>query len=339
MNLTTAAPQMVHDWMDEAGRDLSLTSTAAIMIGRDIATGGSNLTLDGGTLTLSGGARTLSGADIELTGALTAPGLALIITATGDITINDNISLGAGALTLTAGTSDTGNILSDADIETLTASTVSFMQAGAFGDTALFTFATPTLELETAAAQTVYDWMDEAGRTLSLTSTDEIMIGRDIATGGGNLTLDGGTLTLSGGARTLSGADIELIGALTAPGLALIITAAGDITINDNIGLGAGALTLTAGADIGNGGRTTAPTLTAATVSLMQAGAFAATARFMFAPSVGALNLTTGDAQMVHDWMVLSGRDLSLTSNGSAITIGRNIEIGTGSLTLSGTAC
>ena len=338
LNLTTAAPQMVHDWMDEAGRDLSLTSTAAIMIGRDIATGGSNLTLDGDTLTLSGGARTLSGADIELTGALTAPGLALIITAAGDITINDNISLGAGALTLTAGTSDTGNILSDADIETLTASTVSFMQAGAFGDTALFTFATPTLELETAAAQTVYDWMDDAGRDLSLTSTDEITIGRDIATGGGNLTLDGGTLTLSGGARTLSGADIELIGALTAPGLALIITAAGDITINDNIGLGAGALTLTAGADIGNGGGTTAPTLTAATVSLMQAGAFAATARFMFAPSVGALTLTTGDAQMVHDWMVLSGRDLSLTSNGSAITIGRNIEIGTGSLTLSGTA-
>ena len=340
LNLTTGAAQTVHDWMDFAGRDLSLTSTGnEIMIGRDIDTGAGNLTLSGGTLTLSGGARTLSGADIELTGALTAPGLALIITAAGNITINDNISLGAGALTLTAGTSDTGNILSDADIETLTASTVSFMQAGAFGDTALFTFATPTLELETAAAQTVYDWMDDAGRDLSLTSTDEITIGRDIATGGGNLTLNGGTLTLSGGARTLSGADIELTGALTAPGLALIITATGDITINDNIGLGAGALTLTAGADIGNGGGTTAPTLTAATVSLMQAGAFGDTARFMFAPSVGALTLTTGDAQTVHhDWMVLSGRDLSLTSNGNAIMIGRNIEIGTGDLTLSGTA-
>ena len=339
LNLTTGATQTVHDWMDEAGRDLSLTSTGnEIMIGRNIDTGDGNLTLAGGTLTLSGGARTLSGADIELTGALTAVNLALIITATGDITINDNIDLGAGALTLTAGTSDTGNILSDADIETLTASTVSFMQAGAFGDTALFTFATPTLALETAAAQTVHDWMDDAGRDLSLTSTDEITIGRNIATGGGNLTLDGGTLTLSGGARTLSGADIELTGALTSAGLALIITATGNITINDNIDLGAGALTLTAGADIGNGGGTTAPTLTAATVSLMQAGAFAATARFMFAPSVGALTLTTGDAQMVHDWMVVAGRTLSLTSNGNAIMIGRNIEIGTGNLTLSGTA-
>ena len=340
LELETAAAQMVESWMFAvSGRTLSLTSTAAITIGRDIATGGGNLTLNGGTLTLSGGARTLSGADIELTGALTAPGLALIITAAGDITINDNISLGAGALTLTAGTDGTGNILSDADIETLTASTVSFMQAGAFGDTALFTFATPTLELETAAAQTVYDWMDDAGRDLSLTSTAAITIGRDIATGGGNLTLNGGTLTLSGGALTLSGADIELIGALTAPGFALIITAAGDITINDNISLGAGALTLTAGTD-GTGNILSdadIETLTASTVSFMQAGAFGDTALFTFATPT--LELETAAAQTVHNWMAADGRNLSLTSTGGgAITIGADITIGAGSLTLSGTA-
>ena len=338
LELETAAAQTVESWMFAvSGRTLSLTSTVAITIGRDIATGGGNLTLSGSTLTLSGGARTLSGADIELIGALTAPGLALIITAAGDITINDNISLGAGALTLTAGTDGTGNILSDADIETLTASTVSFMQAGAFGDTALFTFATPTLELETAAAQTVHNWMAADGRNLSLTSTAAITIGRDIATGGGNLTLNGGTLTLSGGARTLSGADIELIGALTAPGLALIITAAGDITINDNIGLGAGALTLTAGTD-GTGNILSdadIETLTASTVSFMQAGAFGDTALFTFATPT--LELETAAAQTVHNWMAADGRNLSLTSTGGgAITIGADIVIGAGSLTLSG---
>ena len=340
LELETAAAQMVESWMFAvSGRTLSLTSTAAITIGRDIATGGGNLTLNGGTLTLSGGARTLSGADIELIGALTSADLALIITAAGDITINDNISLGAGALTLTAGTDGTGNILSDADIETLTASTVSFMQAGAFGDTALFTFATPTLELETAAAQTVHNWMAADGRNLSLTSTAAITIGRDIATGGGNLTLNGGTLTLSGGARTLSGADIELIGALTASGLALIITAAGDITINDNIGLGAGALTLTAGTD-GTGNILSdadIETLTASTVSFMQAGAFGDTALFTFATPT--LELETAATQTVYDWMAADGRNLSLTSTGGgAITIGADITIGAGSLTLSGTA-
>ena len=340
LELETAAAQMVESWMFAvSGRTLSLTSTGSeIMIGRNIDTGAGSLTLSGSTLTLSGGARTLSGADIELTGALTSADLALIITAAGDITINDNISLGAGALTLTAGTDGTGNILSDADIETLTASTVSFMQAGAFGDTALFTFATPTLELETAAAQTVHNWMAADGRNLSLTSTAAITIGRDIATGGGNLTLNGGTLTLSGGARTLSGADIELIGALTASGLALIITAAGDITINDNIGLGAGALTLTAGTD-GTGNILSdadIETLTASTVSFMQAGAFGDTALFTFATPT--LELETAAAQTVHNWMAADGRNLSLTSNGSAITIGADITIGAGSLTLSGTA-
>ena len=251
LELETAAAQTVHNWMAADGRNLSLTSTAAITIGRDIATGGGNLTLNGGTLTLSGGARTLSGADIELIGALTASGLALIITAAGDITINDNIGLGAGALTLTAGTDGTGNILSDADIETLTASTVSFMQAGAFGDTALFTFATPTLELETAAAQTVHNWMAADGRNLSLTSTGggAITIGADITIGAGSLTLSGSMLTLTGGARILSGANISLTGA-TANAAALTLTAATKLTLNGNIDTSTGNLTLNLGSAV-----------------------------------------------------------------------------------------
>ena len=334
LNLETAAAQTVEIWMvDSAGsRALTLTSTGgALTLNGAINNGAAALTLDGTGITL-GSPTTLTGGAITLDGVI-GGAHAFMVNASDVLTLNDNINIGpTAALTLTA-----ANISNGSSTRTLTAGTVSLTQAGEFAAD-LFTIASATsLTLDAgSAAQAVHDWMDEAGRTLSLTTTGEITIGRNIATGGGNLTLNGGTLTLSGGARTLSGADIELIGALTAPGLALIITATGDITINDNIGLGAGALTLTAGADIGNGGGTTAPTLTAATVSLMQAGAFAATARFMFAASVGALTLTTGDAQMVHDWMVVDGRTLSLTSNGNAITIGRNIEIGTGNLTLSG---
>ena len=159
-------------------------------------------------LSLAQNTLTLSAANIGLTGAINASAndYNLTITASGDITLNSDINLDMGTLTLTAGMGGTGNIADGAGMPTLTASTVSLTQDDAFGGTALFTFATPTLELETAAAQTVESWMFAvSGRTLSLTSTVAITIGRDIATGGGNLTLSGSTLTLSGGARTLSG--------------------------------------------------------------------------------------------------------------------------------------
>ena len=58
---------------------------SAITIGRNIATGTSNLTLDGGTLAFTG-ARILSGENITFTGNATNAG-ALTVNANGQLTL------------------------------------------------------------------------------------------------------------------------------------------------------------------------------------------------------------------------------------------------------------
>ena len=348
LTLATAASQMVHGWMTSGSRALSLTSTGGmITINADIATGTSNLTLNGNMgivlPTSNNNLITLTGGAVELTGAVNgnssddALDNSFTITASGGITINDNINLGTGRLILTA----TGaNIVDAAGTQTLTASTVSLTQSGAFGSTALFTFATPTLNLTTAASQTVHGWMFAvSGRNLSLRSTTGgmITINADIATGSGNLTLNGnmGIVLAVGNMRRLSGAAVSLTGAITSGSHNLTVTATGQLTLNSNIALtGSGAvLTLTAGTNIASDVPTD-ETLTASTVSLMQASAFAPGALFTFA--TGTLNLETAAPQMVHDWMIPNGRNLSLTSTGGAITIGRDIALGAGNLALNG---
>ena len=343
LSLTTAASQTVHGWMTLGDYALSLTTTGAIIINADIATGTSNLTLNGNMgIMLGANDITLTGGAIALTGAINASSnnYNFTITAMGGIAINTNINLGAGALTLTAGMgAGSGDISSGAAMpRRLTASTVSFTQSGAFGDTALFAFMTPTLNLTTAADQTVHGWMFAVdGRNLSVRSTGGmITINADIATGSGNLTLNGnmGIVLAVGNMRRLSGAAVSLTGAITSGSHNLTVTATGQLTLNSNIALtGSGAvLTLTAGTgDIVDG--TGTPTLTASTVSLTQASAFGGTALFMFAADT--LNLETAAPQMVHDWMVPADRTLSLTTTG-AIMIGRDINTGMGSLTLNG---
>ena len=348
LTLATAASQTVHGWMTSGSRALSLTSTGGmITINADIATGTSSLTLNGNMgivlPTSNNNLITLTGGAVELTGAVNgnssddALDNSFTITASGGITINDNINLGTGRLILTA----TGaNIVDAAGTQTLTASTVSLTQSGAFGSTALFTFATPTLNLTTAASQTVHGWMFAVdGRNLSLRSTTGgmITINADIATGSGNLTLNGnmGIVLAVGNMRRLSGAAVSLTGAITSGSHNLTVTATGQLTLNSNIALtGSGAvLTLTAGTNIASDVPTD-ETLTASTVSLMQASAFAPGALFTFATPT--LNLETAAPQMVHEWMIPDGRNLSLTSTGGAITIGRDIALGAGNLALNG---
>ena len=294
--------------------------------------GTGDIMLTGTSIALRDGARTLNGGAVTLTGAVSATNTPLTITATGDITINNNINLGTGALILTA----TGANIVDVDgvVPVLTASTVSLTQAGTFAD-GLFTVASATsLTLDAgSAAQTVHAWMVDGtnNRALSLTTTGAIMIGRDIATGTSNLTLVGGSLMLTG-AATLSGADVALTGAATGTAN-LTITASGTLTLNSNITLTGSGLTLTlsgAGA-IGNGGSPTA--LAASTVSLAQAATFASGALFTF--TADTLNLTTAAPQMVHGWMTSGDRSLNLTSTGGEITTG-NIDTGMGDLTLNG---
>ena len=340
-----SAAQTVHAWMaGGTNRVLSLTTTGEISIGRDITTGTSNLTLVGGSLTLTAAA-TLSGADVALTGAATGTD-SLTITASGTLTLNSNITLtGSGALTLTAGTDGTGDIADGTGTPTLTASTVSLDQASAFGGTALFTFAADTLNLTTAAPQTVHGWMFAvSGRSLSLTSTGGAIRTADNITidiGTGDLTLDGmGGIILGGFNTILLARNVVLTGAISGTRLepTLTITAMGDITINGNItfdGNQSTSLTLTADADeTGTGNITIVGTsrLAAREITLTQAGAFASPP-VAFTIATNNLNLVTGAAQTVHPWMVGSGRNLSLTSNGgsitvdTAITVNRNITL------------
>ena len=325
-----SAAQTVHAWIAGGmNRTLSLTTTGAITIGRDIPTGTSNLTLDGGTLVFSGGARILSGADIALTGAATGTD-SLTITASGTLTLNSNITLTGSSLTLAL--SGAGAIGNGGSPTALAASTVSLAQVAEFDGTALFTFTADTLNLTTAAAQTVHGWMTSGNRSLNLTSTGREIATGSINTGTGDLTLSALAIELMG-SPSFIGRNVVLDGPVdgrSGGSGSFTVMATGNITINGNVNVGAGtatSITLTADSD-GNGTGNilsdvdTGETLTAGTVSLTQAGAFAPDALFTFDPlAVGTLNLTTAAPQTVHAWMVASGRNLSLTSNGGSITV------------------
>ena len=274
--------------IDESGTDaLTVRATGALTLNDNINTGTGALTLSGTSIVLGGDIQ-LDGGAITLTGAINEAGQtesdndALTITATGDITINSNINLGTGALILTA----TGaNIVNAAGTQTLTASTVSLTQMGAFADN-LFTIASATsLTLETTGTdidQTVHAWMVAGtNRALSLTTTGALTIGRNINTGTGALTLtagDGGT------------GDIVAVGTRQ---------------------------------------------LTADTVSLRQDGAFAD--NLFTIVSATQLTLSTGAAQdSVYNWMVAASRALSLTSTGGSITVDTAITA-SGNITLTAT--
>ena len=324
-----SAAQTVHAWMVDGtnNRALSLTTTGAITIGRDIATGTSNLTLDGGTLTLTA-ATTLSGADIALTGAATGTD-SLTITASGTLTLNSNITLTGSGLTLAL--SGAGAIGNGGSSTALAASTVSLDQVAEFDGTALFTFTADTLNLTTAAPQTVHGWMTSGDRSLNLTSTGGAITTGGIDTGMGDLTLDGTSIVISGFGGSLIGRNVVLTGAITGTrsDIAFVIRAMGDITINNNITFDTSqsTLTLVAGFGAGTGNiMATGTSFAARQIELTQTGAFAGPTP-AFTITSPDLILTTGAAQTVYAWMVGPSRNLNLTSNGGSITVGTAITV------------
>ena len=298
------------------GRDITLTATDGIMIGRldgesfhtDLNVTGLNVVasgalriagdimadsdvLTGGRIRLTGGGmapitftgvRTLSGTDITLTGSATGTA-DLSITARGILTLNDDITLTGAGLTLAL--SGAGSIGNGGVPRTLTASTVSLTQVDAFGSTPLFEFNSipKTLSLNRAGpgAQRVYDWMVAAimdGESLVVDSIGRVLVDSDIDLGARAITLisrasfirlrgditTSGDITLSGTTQqegvairfdnaehALTGRNILLVGngrTATTDGSGvnnIAITASGNLTLNDNIYVGAGALTLT----------------------------------------------------------------------------------------------
>ena len=244
--------------INKAAGNLTLITPGILTLGGNITTAG-DLTLDGGVINLptNGNAITLTGRAVTLlTGAVAGNQAAndndFTITASGNITINNNINLDTGTLTLTAGNGGTGNIVSGAGTQTLTASTVSLTQDSVFGSSAPFRFAAGTLNLTTGAAQTVQGWMTDGNRALSLTSGGMLTINSNIDTGTGNLTLTlGASQAALTGVSMLSGNVVTFNGdgtgvRITADG-DLTISALGNLRVNTGIAVGANTLRLLAG--------------------------------------------------------------------------------------------
>ena len=257
-----------------SNRAVTINASGILRLNNNIAlTGTRALSLSGsGGITLGSALTTLSGGAITLRGAVTGTA-DLTITARGTLTLNNNIDIGTGALTLSgAGViSNGGNI--GRNRPRLTASTVSLTQIDAFAEIGPFRLRAGSLMLITDAAQAVHDWMIADGRNLTVTSALNVIVRSAIGDGlgarnlgdgnitltstgglvrifadistGGDLTLNGATgINLNGGARILNGAIVTLTGAARS-NRALTITASGVLAINNNINIGTGALTLT----------------------------------------------------------------------------------------------
>ena len=294
--------------------NLTLSSATVVRIFADISTGG-DITLSGGTIGINfnnRGAKTLSGRAITLTGAAVS-NRDLTLTVSGTLTLNSNITLTGAVLTLAL--SGAGAIGDGSSSAVLTASTVRLRQVDVFGLAAPFGFgATPSLELTTTANQDVHDWMIEPDRNLTVTSSRRVRVRMGAAIGSGNRDLGAGSLTLrSTGGIVRILADISTTGSLTLDAFSFV--------------------------DV----RTSTPELTASTVSISQADAFAETVLFMFGAATGSLEFTTTARQDVHDWMINDGIDLTVESPGRVrvnaaigpLESGRNL--GTGALTLTST--
>ena len=317
----------------------TLTIAADITVD-STATSGGGIRLIGRSTTapiVFTGARTITGRAIRITGAATGTD-SLTLTASGTLTIESDITLMGDGLTLAL--RGAGAIGNGGTPTVLTASTVRLRQVAAFAEDALFTFgsATGSLEFTTTVNQEVHDWMINDGTDLTVESLRRVSVLAEIvASGGGG---GGGARDLGTGALTLTstGGVVRILANITTGGAITLTSTGGVVRILENIST-TGSLTLIGAGTIVNGG--TAPTLTASTVSLTQAEEFIDMPQFIFGGAIGSLVLVTAARQDVHNWMIASGRNLTVTSSDrvrvlAAIGAGAR-DLGGGSLTLTST--
>ena len=219
-----------------SNRDLTIIASGILTLNSDIiATGTSALSLSGSSVSLGGAARTITGRAITLTGAATGTA-DLTLTASGILTIDNNIDIGTNALTLTSGAGAivaTGRPL-------LTASTVSFTQNAAFAAARSFGLIADSLEFTTTMNQDVHNWMIRENTNLTVESSNRVRVLAAIGSGVTGRNLGTGSLTLTSTERIVRiVADISTTGDAT-------ITASSILTINNNINIGTGALILEA---------------------------------------------------------------------------------------------
>ena len=261
LSIASSNSLVVSAVINKAAGNLTLMTQGLLTINQNITTSAGDLILSGVIFlpTSNGNLITLTGRAVTLNGEVRGDNNDndmldndFTITASGNITISNNINLDTGTLTLTAGNGGTGNIVSGAGTQTLTASTVSLTQDSAFGSSAPFRFAAGTLNLTTGAAQTVQGWMTDGNRALSLTSGGMLTINSNIDTGTGNLTLTLGAFQAAlTGVSMLSGNVVTFNGdgtgvRITANG-DLTISALGNLRVNTGIAVGANTLRLDAG--------------------------------------------------------------------------------------------
>ena len=250
-------PQTVHAWMvGGTNRALSITTTGALTIGRDINTGTRALSLSGASIVLRGGGTTtrLNGGSIDLTGSISAPGGRgatgsgirggtggtggnLTLTATsGNITINGSFSApgGAGGFGNSGGDGGNGGNLTlmatSGDI-TITGSIFAPGGAGGFGNSGGVGGTGGSLNL-TAGGSISTGRISAPGGTggggnlggrggnggiLTLMASGRLTLYEDLNTGTGDLSLTGGSIVLVSD-RTLTGGRFELRGAIDESG-------------------------------------------------------------------------------------------------------------------------
>ena len=329
--------QAIHPWMELAASTFTLRGNegegaraavvlTAITLAGAADFGTTDIDLQAAAITLTA-ATTLTGGAISLTGALTAANLALTITASGLLTLNNDITLGTGILTINA--DDRINVPNSATRIRAMANNITFtdrlvqsFEAGftpagsttttfnnmIFIPTATSMFApSPCLEdpcrLGNGSALTV-DPVLEADTSILINAGANALS----FAGEGAITITSPTITITAGSIDIGERSLT------------ITAAGGTITLNmltSITGTGTGAVSLAAARIMG---LSSALTVNVPSISIARDVAFGTSAPVTFGAALTSLALTTAGDQLVFNWMIVSGRSLSVTA-GNRLTV------------------
>ena len=235
--------------LDAGTSSLTFTGTGPIMItANNIEVVAAQLDLGTRALMLNASVNLSDGGNLTLNTPITADGAgagndgAVILSASGNLTINQDIDVGSGTLELSA------RSFSLSGEPTLTASRVLLEQASSFSRL-IFAVEADHLTLKTEADHEIQPWMiDDRDRSLSVITTGNLIVGRDINLAA-DIDLQGAMISFTG-PREISGHDVLLTStsfANPAPSDAdLTLLAQRDLTIATALNAGSGALRLTA---------------------------------------------------------------------------------------------
>ncbi len=362
LTITSAAAITIAEWMVAIGRDLFLTATNEGITLADVDLGTGTLTLSGSFLATGAADVTLMASAITITTSADTTGAAAAIRNTDNqnltlVATAGNISIGADTIDLQHGNTNTGtgdlSLSASGEIIFTKAADVKANDIAIGGVVRAQTITPATDDAEEIVA---------ASHNLTLTANGALNFAADkpTAISGADITLASAadsTPTASGqnltivaatGAVALSG-NIDLGRTVAAAGTTpattggiLTITSGGDIAFS-----GAGTLTAEVIAITATSGQATfagTPTIATTTFNWSQGGAFVDASPATL--TVANLNLTrtADDGITFAAWMAATDRNLSIaivpTTEGSAsavISIGSNVTLGAGNLSLSAT--